>query len=228
MTPTVAYYGMWEEETARWLREVLLPGATMLDIGANVGYDTLVSARAVGSSGHVIALEPDPHNYALLCANLWDSQLGHVSPLRVAAADTTGTTSLWLCNGNRGDHRTFYSSPARTRIEVPCVQVDDLLQADVTVDVVKIDTQGTDHRVVEGMLALISRCRPRLHIEFWPDGIVESGGDPLAILAFYRSLGYMFRLLEVPTIRSASHDDETCVAVARTCPGGYCSLIFTP
>lgn len=228
MTRAVACYGVWEAETARWLREALHVGGVMLDIGANIGYDTIVCARAVGPSGHIIALEPDRENYALLCANLWDSRIAQVYPLCVAAAHTTGTTILSLSDDNRGDHRTFYSSQTRTEMVVPCVWVDDLLQRDAWVDVVKIDTQGANHRVVEGIQALLARSRPLMHIEFWPDGIVEGGDDPLAVLAFYRGLGYTFSLLEEPSVRSNTHNDEACVAAARACYGGYCSLIFAP
>ena len=75
---------------------------TLLDIGANVGYFSLLGARAVGPAGTVVAIEPEPANYALLCANIWDARVGNVEPIRAAASSYSGPLPLSVSHDNCG------------------------------------------------------------------------------------------------------------------------------
>ena len=79
MRPWIEHYGVWEPIEASFIRGRLKPGMTLLDIGANVGYFSILGARAVGPSGTVVAIEPEPANYALLCANIWDARVAVTS-----------------------------------------------------------------------------------------------------------------------------------------------------
>jgi len=78
-------------------------------------------------------------------------------------------------------------------IEVPLIAVDDVL-GDMRIDVVAIDAQGFDHRIVRGMARLIARCRPPMLVEFWPTGILELDERPTSVIDEYRDLGYRVEL----------------------------------
>jgi FkbM family methyltransferase len=190
--------GRFAEDEVAFLQSVLRPGMVAVDIGANIGYLTLAMARAVGRDGRVLAFEPDPSNYALLCANVWQMCFGWVDPLCVAAARTTGVATLWLNAANFGDHRAYAHDEARKSIEVPAVRLDELLAPDTRVDVVKVDIQGMDHAALEGMAETLQRNRSTVLAEFAPLLIAAFGDKPTSVLALYRSLGFSVATLEQP------------------------------
>ena len=190
--------GRLAEDEVAFLQSVLRPGMVAIDIGANIGYLTLAMARAVGRDGRVVAIEADPSNYALLCANVWQTCFDWVDPLCVAASRTTGTATLWLSSANFGDHRAYAHDESWQSIEVPAVRLDDLLAPDTRVDVVKVDIQGMDHAALEGMADTLRRNRPTVLAEFAPLLIADFGDEPASVLGLYRSLGFSVAPLEQP------------------------------
>lgn len=190
MLPTIRTTGCWEPDEAAFIRQHLSLGMTALNIGANVGYTALVLAAAVGKEGLVVALEPEPLNFALLWRNLVLNDATQVLPVHAAAGESTTTITLQRSPDNAGDHRTAPQPVSVGAVEVPLVAIDDLLEPDARVDLVSVDAQGYDHRIVRGMRELIERCHPTLLLEFWPPGIMELGDDPHDIVEEYQRLGY--------------------------------------
>lgn len=235
VTPFVRQYGWWEKEEAEELRALLQPGMGFVDIGAHVGYLTLVAAEAVGPSGWGVAVEPAPANFALLSANLWRRGATNVVAIPAAALDTTGRARLRLSADNSGDHRASVGTAGgnvvergvveRGVVEVASVALDDVIPPDARVDVVKADTQGTDHLALLGMEATVARCRPVMLVEFWPPGIEERGDDPIEVLAYYSAIGYSAEVLGSPGPRESP---AAIVEMAAASEGGYCTLILRP
>jgi FkbM family methyltransferase len=228
MRPWIAHYGTWEPAEARFLRGRLAAGMTLVDIGANVGYFSILGARAVGPSGTVIAIEPEPTNYALLCANLWEARATNVQPLRAAASSFSGPLPLSISSENCGDHRSFLERPGERVVAVAGVRVDDVFEAEGRVDVVKIDIQGADHRAVIGMERLLTRWKPVLLVEFWPRGIDELGDTPIDVLSYYRSLGYSVSLLDEPGTDPGWTVDPQLVQTVRDSDSGFTTIILMP
>ncbi len=195
MRPTLRMSGVWEPEEAAFLGRHIASGSTVVNVGANVGYTSLVLSRIVGPHGQVIALEPEPLNFRLLCINT--ARAGNVLPIHTAAGDTTGTIRLNRSATNAGDHRTAPHEDALGGVDVPVVALDDLL-ATRRIAAIVCDTQGFDHRVIAGAGEVISRCRPLISVEFWPFGIRNVGDDPEEVLRSYRALGHS-RMIDVPT-----------------------------
>jgi FkbM family methyltransferase len=193
--PAIRAYGRWEPEEGDHLRSCLSPGMQVLDVGANVGYTALVMAGAVGDQGLVIALEPEPFNFQLLCLNLSRNGADNVIPIHTAAGERTGSIELERSFDNTGDHRTGPHPVGIAGIGVPMIALDDLLPADQAIDFVFVDAQGYDHRVLMGMTKTIERCRPPMLVEFWPVGILGLGDDPDEVLRTYRGMGYRIELL---------------------------------
>lgn len=226
-TPWISHYRSWERDTTALLRASLAPGLRVIDVGANIGYHSLVCAHAVSPGGAVLALEPEPTNYAVLCANLWHARAANVEPIRAAASDRTGSTPRSLSDTNMGDHRTLYGASCRGAIEVACVRIADLVGLDERVDLVKLDIQGSEHVAIRGMERLIARHRPLLVVEFWPLGIRALGDDPVPVFAYYRSLGYAISLLEAPQIDHEA-DLEAVIVATEALAGGFGTLILRP
>ena len=217
--------GVWEPEEGDVMRRIAREGMNVLDVGAHVGYFALLLARLVGPDGSVLAVEADPGNHALLQANLEAAGVTNVTTVQAAAWSESGRAlPLSLCRENTGDHRSYSWDSGREVIEVESVAIDDLAGDLGQVGLVKLDTQGTEHRVVEGMRRLIARDRPTLLVEFWPLGIRELGDHPEQVLELYRSLG--FALEPVGDEDAIATDD--LVAAAEGSPTRHLNLILRP
>ena len=94
MTPIIVSSHAWEPGEAAWLRGVLRGGQTVLDVGANVGYFTLLAAQTIGAAGTVVAVEPDAANLRLLRANVWRGGCDNVRIVAAAASDERGLLAL--------------------------------------------------------------------------------------------------------------------------------------
>jgi FkbM family methyltransferase len=202
--PSIRQTGAWEPDEMEYLRRKIQPGMTVLDIGANVGYSALVMARAAGEHGLVVAFEPEPLNFSLLCTNIRRNAALNVLPIHAAVGEVTGSITLQRSPDNSGDHRTAPHPFGIASLEVPLVAIDDLLPADLVVGGVMIDAQGYDHRVIRGMKRSIDQWRPFMLVEFWPLGILENGDDPDEVLDQYRDLNYRLELLPDQDVSSLS------------------------
>ena len=173
------------------LRQVLTEGAVFWDVGANVGFHTLIAARIVGPSGRVVAIEPLPANLAALRRNVALNQLANVTVIEGAASAKGGDVELQL-----GDEPTWArvaaAGPAHQAgsIRVRAFSLDDLQAAEALPhpDVVKIDVEGAECDVVAGMRGLIARRAPVI--------VCEMHGKNAEFAELLRPLGYELRVLE--------------------------------
>jgi FkbM family methyltransferase len=161
----------YEPEVTRVFEERVAPGMTVLDVGANIGYFSLLAARLVGESGAVWAFEPAPHAVELLRRNVrengYDGRI-HVVPEAIDRAP--GTASLHL---NLTAHflSSFYEAASRhpfeegryARVEVHCTSLDAWAERQQWphVDLVKVDVEGAETAALGGMIEL-SRRNPHL------------------------------------------------------------------
>jgi FkbM family methyltransferase len=196
---------LYEEAETQWLRARLKPGATFVDVGANIGYYAMMACRAVGPQGRVVAIEPDPINAAILRMNA--ARAPHPEAIRIvrsAVGAGVGSATLYRSNSNFGDHRLFQTKPdaqatsgtgPRIGLEVPVQPLDAILANEPRVDVVKSDTQGYEIAVVAGLQRTIDRFHPLLMLEYWPFGLRQAGYDPRELPQMLQSHGYsLFKL----------------------------------
>ena len=207
--PAIEKHGIWEPGETALLLGWLGPGMTVVDVGAHVGYYTVLAARRVAPGGLVLAFEPSPRNYELLLANVWRNGLTNVVCFPWAVSDRMAFLDLFTDERNTGDNRTF-PSPGRERVRVRAVALDALPSIRPPIDVVKIDVQGTEEAVVAGMSNLLARSRSaRITLEYWPFGLRALGRDERGALDYYRSLGYRLRVQnpERPGIEDLTDDE---------------------
>jgi FkbM family methyltransferase len=179
------------------LDDLLRPGMVVADVGANVGRYSLRAAQLVGPTGRVYALEPDAPNAAALRKTIADSGLRGIELLEAAAGDIDGMVELFLCEEHRGDHRTYPTGDARRAVAVRSVRLDTLLGDAPSVDLVKIDVQGAEYRVLQGMSSLLARHRRlTIHFEFWPKGLSESGTEAELPLRFLTDRGFALHWID--------------------------------
>lgn len=188
------------------IEQVARPGTTVVDIGANVGYYTLVLAKQIGPAGKVIAIEPDPSNMSLLRRNLQLNHLDNVLCEQAAALDHEGETTLYLSDINDGDHRVFDAQDdarfnqgkKRMKVVVRAIVVDKYMaELGKQADLVKVDIQGAEMLALPGMLNTLSHPDVVLFCEFWPYALRQAGSDPIQFLETLKNQGFeLFEILE--------------------------------
>ncbi len=193
ITPALRRDGVWEGPETRFLVSELRPGATFVDVGAHVGYFSLLASKLVGPSGSVIAIEPEERNLELLRLNLSRNDCPNVRVLPVAAHSAPGRMSLALDRRNSGGHRLVAHGQAP--VTVCCVRLDDVLP--VAVDLVKIDAQGYDHEIVEGMQHTFA-ANPDLTVlaELSLSELERRAIEPSAVVGRYAELGFTVSTFE--------------------------------
>jgi FkbM family methyltransferase len=196
ITPTIFETGSWEADETDWFVRTVQPGDTVVDAGANVGYYTLIASRLVGEKGKVYAFEPDPANFELLRRNVELNRLKNVVLEQKALSNRKGTIKLFLARSNKGDHRIYQpGGESRPSVDVEAVRLDEYFKGRERVDVVKIDTQGAEGLILEGMTGLLEGRTdgPTIFMEFWPHALREMGTDPVGLLEMLQTYHYRFR-----------------------------------
>lgn len=193
----LAMYGRHEPFETELVQQEVKAGNTVLDVGAHIGYYTLIFAKLAGTQGKVFAFEPEPENFCLLQKNVRQNGYQNVALMPKAVSDKVGKASLYLSANNSGDHRICDSREARGTIEIETVSLDDYFKDyKRTIDFVKMDIQGAEYAALCGMTTLLETDRVmRLMTEFWPHGLRTYGIQPSVFLSFLADRG--FRLLDV-------------------------------
>jgi len=171
-------------------RKLIKPGDVVVDLGANIGYFTLIFAGLVGEHGHVFAFEPEAANFELLSRNVALNDYGNVTLAQKAVSSTNGTARLYVTE-NPTDHRLYDSHDGRAYVNVDTVRLGDFLAGKATsVDFIKMDIQGAEGRALEGMLPLFT-ANPNLKLmtEFWPYGMHLFGTSPSDFLQMLLDAG---------------------------------------
>lgn len=162
--------GIHEPEVVEWIASSLKAGMTFLDVGTNVGYYTLLGARCVGDSGSVIAIEPDPEVLAILRQNIEVNLLNNVKFVHGAASGTSGRARLGRATST--SYSTgLYCQNAANWIDVRRYSLDAIVSElnIAAVDLVKLDVEGAELEVLEGMSKMLKENRPKVIVELHGD-----------------------------------------------------------
>jgi FkbM family methyltransferase len=153
----------------RLIDNAIRPGATVVDVGANIGYNTVYVSGRVGPAGRVIAVEPAADNLRVLRENIIANALTNVVVHAVAVGRAREVRDLFLRGDTSAVNSLFPESVYATvtgveRVEV--VPLDDLVDGEA--DLVKIDVEGAELDVLAGMTRLLRRSGIRLIVEWHP------------------------------------------------------------
>ncbi len=153
------------------------PGATVIDVGANIGYNAIYAARLAGPQGRVIALEPTPDTLTVLRRNIVASGLANVSVEPVAAGSIAGTRDFFV-RGEISAVNSLYPDSRYAHVtsvlRAPVTPLDDLV--DGAADVVKIDVEGAELDVLEGMPRILRASGVTIIVE-WDPLLQQTAGN---------------------------------------------------
>jgi FkbM family methyltransferase len=176
--------GDYEQGTRRCIFDMLQPGMTFIDIGAHVGLFSIPAGQRVGADGRVFAFEPDPANRSLLEANVEANDVPNVTAVPMAVAECEDRMQLHCSPYNTGDHQLYCSARGRRTVEVEVTRLDTFMDRHGGgVDVIKMDVQGAEARVLRGMSGVMD-ANPSLTliVELSPWMLRDIGDDPSALL----------------------------------------------
>jgi FkbM family methyltransferase len=194
------------------LDRLVEPGATVIDVGANIGYNTVHAARRAGPRGVVVAVEPTPDNLEVLRRNVAASKLDNVVVEPVAAGRAAGTQDFFV----RGDKSAVNSlfpvscyAAVTAVMPVRVIPLDELVSEKA--DVVKIDVEGGELEVLEGMPRLLSARRIALIVEWHPLLQQMAGRAPDALPHWLLERGWSLNAASHVAMRSLTSRDVPMV-----------------
>lgn len=187
-------FGTYEHDTVQIFQKLVKPGMTVVDVGAHVGFYTLLAARLVGDNGRVYAFEPNPEVYNILVRNIQINGYREiVRAVPKGVSNKKRTISLYV-SCERSDEASFYSQESADNkcIEVETVSLDEFFADEgwPKVDLVKIDVEGAEVEVLEGMRELTRRNKNlKLIVEFNPKNQMRACGSHTKLFEIVAALG---------------------------------------
>jgi FkbM family methyltransferase len=207
--------GRYEAEEMELVRQLVCPGDTVLDIGANIGFFTMNLAAMVGSGGKVYAFEPNPRIADLLERSVAENRFGdRVVVARAAVADQPGRLGLFVgddslnLSGSYLVKKKLASNAAGKIVEVPVVQLDaEPIQRPVSF--IKIDVEGAEPLALRGAKNILREDRPTILAELNPSQLARVAGcSPGEFLAEMEALGYACRTIGGQPVNASQNFPE--------------------
>lgn len=196
------FLGSWEPDVQQLLATFVRPGATVFDIGANIGYFVIALSRLVGPSGRVIAFEPHPVSVRRLKRHLELNSIANAQLEEIAAGETDGPAEFSIALTDqqaRFIDLPYVPSQGKT-IKVICRRIDSYVQdTGVVPDVILMDVEHAEGRVLHGMENLLTTRKPLI--------IIEMHGDQAIAEAYTALTSCNYRLYH-PTLKAVQSQAE--------------------
>ncbi|MFH1671324.1 MAG: FkbM family methyltransferase [Candidatus Portnoybacteria bacterium] len=187
---TYAFDRIHEESTTNLFKKTIKKGDVVVDLGANIGYFTLLAAKLAGKEGKVYSFEPEPRNYNYLLKNIGLNGYKNILAMQKAVSDRNGTTKLYVCPYDTGHHTINQQEGIEdyrhgrqgevTAIDIETVALDDFLKdKENSVNVMKIDVEGAEMLALSGMDRILKENKDiKIFVEFFPLLIRKMGSSP--------------------------------------------------
>jgi FkbM family methyltransferase len=188
---SIFYLGYYEPWETRWLEGALEPGWTVLDVGAHIGYYSLLCAKGVGPAGSAYAFEPCASTFARLRRNIGLNPGLNIYPEAMAVADKSECVSMaGADNSNTGTSHIAGGDSGNS--SVPVTTLDEFVEKRkiTRVDFIKADVEGYEVKLLAGAEKTLARLKPRLMIEVNPDALVRFGAPAEDLIQTLRSRNY--------------------------------------
>ena len=176
-------------------KNIIKPGMRVLDLGANIGFYTVLFSKLVGANGKVFTFEPDAQNYEHLEENT--KTLYNVTIEKKAVSDKTGKINLYISKDLNVDHQSYDIGEGRDYEEADAIALDDYFLDNVKIDFIKIDIQGYEPVALKGMSKIIRQPgKMTVFGELWPYGLQKAGSSAEEYLQFLKKHGFKIKFFE--------------------------------
>jgi FkbM family methyltransferase len=199
----ILIFGTYDLDLHLGLQRLLKPGMVAFDVGANLGEMALHMARLVGSGGQVWAFEPVPAIHQRLLGHIQRNNVGNIiHAVDLALSDQTGAAALaapdeHADNQGLGSIANLTAKAGPVRTTIPTITLDDFVaQHGISrIDLMKIDIQGAEPKLIAGGTQTLSRFAPDLLMEFSPDDLRHTGTTSRDLAVQLSELGYQIHAL---------------------------------
>lgn len=188
--------GVWEPFGTEVFKKQIKEGDTVLDIGANIGYFTLIAAKIAGDKGKVYAFEPEKTNFSVLKKNVEINKYKNIVLIQKAVSNKNGKTSFYLDKKDLGKHSLFNLDKGE-RIEIEIVKLDDYFKDyKGKIDFIKMDIQGAEWLAIDGMSSLLKKnSNIKIYTELDPESLIKSGIKPQDYMKMLTNLGFRLYII---------------------------------
>ena len=158
----------WGDYEKEILENNIWEGNVVLDIGANIGFYTLIMAKLVGEKGKVYAFEADPTNFNILKKNVEVNGYKNIILVNKAILDCNKTIKFYVDKGNTAGNSLFKGNKQKYN-EIESVKLEDYFPENQKIDFIKIDIEGSEGRAIKGMANLLDKNKKiKIITEFYP------------------------------------------------------------
>lgn len=192
------WMGTYEGDKVRSFAERVRPGQTVYDLGAHIGYYTLLASRLVGPDGRVIALEPEPQNLRFLRRHLQLNRVTNVEVVEAAVTDSVGEISFEV--GPTSTTGKVAAGGVASSLAVRCVTIDDLVlvQGMPAPDLIKMDIEGAEGLALRGAEQVFARYRPTIFLATHNPPVHRE------CIGFLEALDYQIRAIDGASVEESS------------------------
>ncbi|KNE79642.1 MULTISPECIES: FkbM family methyltransferase [Streptomyces] len=189
-------FGVWEPHMTHWLRRRLRPGDTFVDVGANIGYYSVLASQLVGLGGRVVAIEASEQFHQRLLQNVRLNGCANVRAMNIAVSGSREVLRFVLASSkNMGANSIVpYDGPAESTFEIEALPLAEVLSAEEieTARVIKIDVEGAEGGVVRGLAPVLGRLRAdaEVTVEVAPDRMRQLGESLEELLDTMQAHGF--------------------------------------
>ena len=197
----LSIFKIYEPNQTEIVKKYVHEGDIVIDIGAHVGYYTLLMAQLVGENGKVYSFEPDPVNFQLLKKSVEINGFENVVLIQKAVSNITDKVKLFLGDDDSAINRIYDAKlgDAKESIDVESVTIDEYFKEDdELVNFIKIDSEGSEVKIINGMKQFLSRNQELVMMtEFFPFLIKKSGDEPNQYLKSLEEFGFsLYNILD--------------------------------
>ncbi|MGW6462037.1 FkbM family methyltransferase [Streptomyces sp. NPDC055078] len=189
-------FGVWEPHMTNWLRRRLKPGDGFIDVGANIGYFSVLASRLVGEAGSVVAVEASPVFNRRILQHARLNGCGNLRTINAGVSDKDETLTFVLASSRNLGATSIvpYEGLAKATFEIAARPLPDLLEPEeiAKARVIKVDVEGAEGGVVRGMGPILGRLRPdaEITVEVTPERMARVGESVDELLATMREAGF--------------------------------------
>lgn len=178
----LSIFGVLEPLETNLFKKSIKGGNIVLDIGANIGYYTLIAAKLVGEKGRVYAFEPDKDNFEILKKNVAINGYKNIILINKAVSNKTEKLKLYISEKDMGSHSLYKQEKNQKFVLIDSIKLDDFFK-DEKINVIKIDIEGAEFKAFKGMNTLLSQNdNLKIFMEYHPIMLKKSGINPKEFL----------------------------------------------
>ncbi len=189
------YFGLWEPNLSAWIENRLSPGEVFIDVGANIGYFTLLAANRVGPSGRVVAVEAMPAIFQHLSAHVAANALTNTRLINEAAVgpgEPSEVLLYWGGAGNIGSSGMIQQSAQAESVKVAARTLAQMLTLEECrrARLIKVDVEGVEGRTLRGLELERGCFDERLELIVEISAGPDAATDPDELLQYLAGLGF--------------------------------------